>query len=234
MKNLTRIQTHDLDSVENSIIFRNIIHKNSYDITQLHRHSYFEIMFFQSGGGVNHIDFNKYEVKSNACYLISPGQTHLFKKSPSTYGKLIQFKQSAISSLQLQHLLQQRAWSGTGAVLFEDDGKRMERALSLLDMIATYIADSSNNYSKEIKQHLLHALLQDLCSSNQERQINISKDPDFFYFQQLIDEKFKEEQKVAFYLKQMAISEKKLSLLTKKHLGLSPLQVIHARVLLEA
>jgi AraC family transcriptional activator of pobA len=55
-----------------------------------------------------------------------------------------------------------------------------------------------------------------------------------FRFQQLLEEKFLETHAVQEYAEELQTTEKKISTLTKKHLGLSPLQVIHNRILLEA
>jgi len=227
------ILIHNLEPSNDYILLKNIEHKNHYDFTQLHRHNYFEIMFFQQGGGENLIDFIKYDVKANGCYIIYPGQIHLLKRSPGSSGCLIQFQQTSIISSQLQHLLQQRVWSGKGAVLFEEDEALMSKAMTIINAIEIY-SNSTSAYRKASKQHLLQALIFDLCSIENKEGAMQSMELEFYQFQQLIEKHFKEEQTVAFYLEQLATTEKKLAALSKKHFGASPLQVIHRRVLLEA
>jgi AraC family transcriptional regulator, transcriptional activator of pobA len=58
-------------------------------------------------------------------------------------------------------------------------------------------------------------------------------DADFNRFLQLVDAHFREQHSVQFYLNELNVSEKKLGALTKQHLGASPLQAIHQRLVLE-
>jgi AraC family transcriptional activator of pobA len=53
-------------------------------------------------------------------------------------------------------------------------------------------------------------------------------------FYLLIEAHYSENVGVQFYIDNLGTTEKKLAEATKKHTGLSPLQVIHNRVLLEA
>ena len=228
-----RILTHNLDSTDDPILLKSIDHKNQYDYTQLHRHNYFEVMFFHRGGGKNLIDFVEYDVKTNGCYIIYPGQIHLLNRAPGSKGNLIQFQRSSIISEKLQRLLQERAWSGKGAVLFEEDEILMAKVMTVVDLLGVY-SNSPTNYRKESKQHLLQALLFDLCAAVNEKMPIQKMESDFYHFQKLVDKHFKEVQSVGFYINKLAISDKKLASLSKKHVGMSPLQVIHRRILLEA
>jgi AraC family transcriptional regulator, transcriptional activator of pobA len=229
----SEIPTHSLDAAQDPILVRSIDHQNHYDFTRQHRHSYFEVMFFQQGGGINLIDFIEYEVKSNACYLIYPGQIHLLNRAPGSYGFVIQFQLSAIASAPLQRLLQEKAWSGLGAVMFEEHAASMHEAMRLVELIGA-CADSTAIYRRETQQHLLQALIYELFSMGNAKRMATPLDLDFYQFLQLIDQHFKENQNVGFYLDRLPISEKKLAILAQKYLGRSPLQIIHQRILLEA
>ena len=65
IKRVKNIPTHNFKREELPVQVRKIDHKNHYDFTQRHRHSYFEIILFIKGEGNQLIDFNAYEVKSN-------------------------------------------------------------------------------------------------------------------------------------------------------------------------
>ncbi|MBL4703310.1 MAG: helix-turn-helix domain-containing protein [Flavobacteriales bacterium] len=226
------IPIHKLDTANVAIQVKSIGHENHYDYTTQHRHHYFEIMFFVGGGGKNLIDFVEYEVKSNACYIIYPNQIHLLNRAPGSHGVLIQFKRESIVSAKLQRLLQERAWSGKGAVLFENNAGIMKTMLNLVNALNPNSKEDSA-YCMESRQHLLHAILFDLFSVvNQDAPVDLEND--IYQFLQLIDAHFKEEQQVSFYLSRLSVSDKKLAQLSKKYTGISPLQVIHKRILLEA
>lgn len=227
------IPIHELDTANVGIQVKNIAHKNHYDFTTQHRHHYFELMFFIEGGGVNLIDFVEYEVKSNSCYIIYPNQIHLLNRAPGSHGVVIQFKRESIISAKLQRLLQEQAWSGKGAELFQEDEALMKKTLSLVDALTTS-SDEDSTYCLETRQHLLHAIIFDLFSTVNKNEKTEILANDIYQFLQLIDTHFKDEQKVSFYLDQLSISDKKLSQLSKKFTGTSPLQVIHKRILLEA
>jgi AraC family transcriptional activator of pobA len=56
------IKLHALSFGNSLIKVRDIEHNNAYDYTKKHRHSYFELMLFEQGGGDNLIDFVNYDV----------------------------------------------------------------------------------------------------------------------------------------------------------------------------
>lgn len=228
-----KILTHEIEATTGPVQIRHIAHKNEYDFSKLHRHNYFEILFFHQGGGENLIDFQKYEVKSNACYIIYPGQTHLLHRNPGSSGILLQFKLESITSIALERLLQERAWSGVGAVLFENDEASMNRFMQLVESLKM-LSESKSSFWKESQQNLLQALLFELCSFGTNQSALKPLEADFFLFQQLVDQHFREIHSVGSYLNKMSISEKRLASLSKTHMGISPLQVIHRRILLEA
>ncbi len=229
----TEIPTHSLEPAVDPIQVRSIDHQNQYDFTRHHRHSYFEVMFFEQGGGKNLIDFVEYEVKSHACYLIYPGQIHLLSRVPGSHGYLTQFQLASIASPQLLRLLQEKAWSGQGAVLFEEDQEAMRKAMPFVELIGCH-AQSQAPHRRETQQHLLQAMLYALFSLTTTTKTSPAIDADFYQFLQLIDLHFKQNQTVRFYLDRLPITEKKLAALTQKLRGLSPLQIIHQRILLEA
>ncbi len=227
------IPTHSLESAKEQIVLRSIDHKNHYDFTKVHRHSYFELMFFERGGGTNLIDFHAHDVKSNSCYLIYPGQIHLLNRAPGSFGSVIQFTLDTIESPKLQLLLQEKAWSGFAAVVFEEKETQMKEVMPIVELIGKTASDSGK-YRQQTKQHLLQALLFALFSMSNETSPSDALDHRFYQFLQLIDLNFKTEQTVAFYLDRLTIPEKKLAALAQKFRGLSPLQIIHQRILLEA
>ena len=113
------IPSHNLESGSDPIEVRKIMHKNHYDFTRQHRHTYFEIICFEKGGGKNMIDFVEYNVKDYSCHIVYPGQVHLLNRAPGSHGFVIQFQSPSITSLSLQRLLQTRSWSGNHSVFFE-------------------------------------------------------------------------------------------------------------------
>ena len=177
------------------------------------------------------IDFNEYKVKSNTCYIVCPQQIHLLNRAPGSYGFVLQFKEEAIFSVKLQKLLQERAWSGAGAVLFEQDDELMNRITLYINMLQV---EKDAKFNLDIQRYILQALLFELVSMVEKNAPMETIDPYFYEFQRQLDLNYKEEQTVGYYLGKLGVGEKKLSLLSKKYQGVTPLQLIHNRVLLEA
>jgi len=218
---------HNLNSGKSPLFIRAISHSNEYDFTQKHRHSYFEIIFFEKGGGKQLIDFQEYEVMDYTCYLIYPNQIHLLDRAPGSFGKLIQFRAESVMSLSLLSKLRERIWGGSGGVVFQKSQKAFSK---MMDILNQFEADSET----ERNLHLLQVLLFDLLAQSAKQEKISSTDAIFNRFLQLVDTHFSEQNSVQFYLSSLPISEKKLALLSKHHLGMSSLQVIHHRIVLEA
>src|SRR5687768_12323236 len=100
------LPVHSLNRDEAPVQIRHIEHKNPYDFTREHRHTYFEIFFFEKGGGSQLIDFVELPVKEQSIYIVYPQQIHLLKREPKATGRLIQFGEEVISSAQIRTMLQ--------------------------------------------------------------------------------------------------------------------------------
>ncbi len=224
------IPVHDLDDPGRLVLLKKISHKNHYDFTRKHRHSYFEVMFFIGGGGSQLIDFVAYDVKPHSCYIIHPQQIHLLKRAPESDGFIIQFPEESIFPSTLQQLLRQRVWTGQQPILFEENKDGIMKFMPLIELFKNHQGQKAK-YGKEALIHLLHTLLYDLFSRVDSPVP--SSDLVIYEFQQLIDLHFRDHHAVGYYLDQLSIGEKKLNVLSRKHLGMTPLQVIHSRILLE-
>lgn len=143
----------------------------------------------------------------------------------------MQFKQEAVFSIKLQKLLQERTWSGAGAILFENNRELIEKALLYINLLKV---EKDTKFNLDIQLHVLQALLFELFSMVEKSEPMETIDPNFFEFQRQLDINFKQEQTVGYYLNKLDVGEKKLALLSKKHQGITPLQIIHNRILLEA
>ncbi|HTF04460.1 MAG TPA: hypothetical protein VK826_10555, partial [Bacteroidia bacterium] len=69
---VSSLPVHSLETTEQIIHVRPIEYNNPYDFTREHRHDYFEILFFDTGGGEQLIDFVQHPVVANSCYIVFP------------------------------------------------------------------------------------------------------------------------------------------------------------------
>lgn len=112
------LPVHSLDAHSLHVNILPLDHTNPYDFKREHRHSYFEIMFIENGGGNQLIDFVNYPVKENSCYIICPQQVHLMNRKNSS-GTLLQFTEER---------------SSTPALAIEEDKKVLLDFYQILDL----------------------------------------------------------------------------------------------------
>ena len=124
--NSDRIPIYNLQTTYD-INIEAISHNNQYNFNQIHRHSYYEILFFEKGGGHQFIDFEKTLIKDNSCYTIKPNQVHLIKRNANANGLLIQFtNQTILPDVFLTTLSTLKEQIGS-SVLFEEDKSNTEQ-----------------------------------------------------------------------------------------------------------
>ncbi len=218
------IPTHQLLDQSTDIVVEPVDYVNPYDFSKIHRHTYFELMFFETGGGSQIIDFEEYEIKSHEIYLVCPGQVHLMKRAASANGKLIQFTNHFVVNKMLP-------WNYLYHSQFNINFIQFREAMDLTDKIELELARGKTEFNHEIAAAYLKVLLLKLFEATEQEE-NIH--PLLFDFLQLVEQQFNTWRKVDDYLSALNIGGKKLNALTKKHLGRTALLVIHDRILLEA
>lgn len=234
----TTLPVHALSGEEFPVCVRDIQYKNPYDFTREHRHSYFEIFFFETGGGSQLIDFLEFPVKENSCYIVFPQQIHLLKRAPEACGQLIQFREEVVPSAQIKGLLRQVSFGENAAIVFENNPEKLQKFLPILKLLKETVS-KPGKYTCETSLHYLQIILLQLLENKDVFQNNIASPSTeerklLLQFQQLLEEQFLDTHTVQDFATQLNTTEKKLSATTKKHMGFSPLQVIHNRILLEA
>ncbi len=229
------LPVHSLTKREFSVHVQDIEYKNPYDFTREHRHDYFEILFFEKGGGSQLIDFMELPVIPDSCYIVFPLQVHLLNRGPEACGKLVQFREEVVPSAQIKNLLRQVSFGENPSVLFENNPQKLEQLRPIINLLKQE-SEKTAGFSQEITIHFLQALLLQLIDGRENTPGgSLSEDRKIlFEFQHLLEEQYLENHSVQQYAALVKSTEKKLSAITKKYLGMNPLQVIHNRLLLEA
>lgn len=87
------------DGLEEEICALELEHSQTYESTSLHRHNYFELFFFQKGGGVHQIDFKEHQIEGHSMHIVTPGSLHRLERKAGTTGKVLLFTRSFLYSL---------------------------------------------------------------------------------------------------------------------------------------
>lgn len=229
------LPVHTFEETAFPVFVKDITHKNRFDSTREHRHNYFEIFFFETGGGTQVIDFMELPVSSNSCYIVFPYQVHLLQRDAGSFGQVVQFREEVIPSVQIKNMLRQISFGITPAIIFENNEPMLEQLRFAIQLLREF-SEKKSRLSREITLHYLQALLLQLIENRGMIHPEVrSKDRELLLeFQHLLEAQFLQNHTVQKYSLLLKTTEKKLSAVTRKYLGLTPLQVIHNRVILEA
>ena len=228
----TPVHSLEVDSMHVNVL--PLDYKNPYDHKRQHRHTYFEMMFIEEGGGNQLIDFNKYELRDYSCYLIFPQQIHLMNRNHSS-GMIVQFTEEIISSPYLVAALKRISFSENTAIFFENQQDLINDINDLLNILIKSILRETSK-SKQTVTYLLQALVSLALENHKQNEKSIIDEDKrlWLHFIEMVEDNYCENMGVQDYIRKLNSNERKLSAATRKHADLSPLQVIHNRILLEA
>lgn len=227
MAKRTNIPTHSLITNSVPCAVEDIAHKNAYNYSKKHRHSYFEIILIKEGGGKQWIDFQEISLKDNSCYIILPKQVHLLKRDPETSGRVIQFSEDLVVHANLLGMLN----GLDNPILFEEDARQFD-SIFLFSRSAITILERNNSFQASAIEGFLQMMAFHLLGETTRS--SISRESLHHQFTQLVEEHYHQWHHISNYIEALGVSESKLGKITRKHLGSTPLQVVHNRILLEA
>jgi AraC-like DNA-binding protein len=228
------LPVHSLKNDSMQINILPLDHSNPYDFKREHRHSYYEIILVERGGCNQLIDFINYPGHDFSCYIICPQQVHLMNRN-SSKGIVVQFREDRVNSVELNSALRRLLFFENAAIVFENKKDLYEELNLLLTILSKYLIENDIN-SNHICSHLLQGIISTIVGQTSLKDIpeKVSSKNLLTNFYLLLETHFTDNVGVQFFIDKLGCSEKKLSEITKKHTGLSPLQVIHNRNLLEA
>ncbi|MEO6302635.1 MAG: AraC family transcriptional regulator [Bacteroidia bacterium] len=231
----------DLQHAEFDIIPLNGVGERNYDGVIPHRHNFFELLIFTSGGGIHEVDFNDYKIKAKSLHFVSPTQVHKLKANQSK-GFVVCFTQDAVYSYM------QRNENFATTFPFYDFNTSLPylQVPPVLFEEIVQLATSINNtfYSKHpFKQEIIRSYLHIILLKLKYVFIEQAKDPEtkaqshhagISAFKTLIDKHYSDHLSVQQYSEKLNLSPNYLNVLCKKETGKTAIQLIHERMLLEA
>jgi len=198
-----------------------ISHNNDYDFNSIHKHDYFEILFFEKGGGHQLIDFDKIDIEDNSCYIVKPKQVHLVKRHANANGLLIQFHKEMLFSESFT-LLKNYSKS---PIVYTPNLKLTKECFVLLKNIID-IQKSKSEYYKEKSVHLLSTLLYSLEENSTGQNNKTKQTTTVLQFIDLVDD-YINTKTINEYAQLLNISSKKLTQIIKSEFDITPLKYIH-------
>lgn len=194
---------------------------------------FFALVLFNKGSGVHTIDFRDYRVKANQIHLLFPGQVNKWKLGRTMIGQKLTINKALLETLPstLQFIFNQH---NRNPVL--DIDAKMFRKITKEALAIKKELSSRTAFMELVNARCrLIALMITLWAESENSDIlKGDANPLAYKFHSLVEKHFRTQKTVAFYAKQLFITPNYLGIICRKNFGLSALEYIQERVLLEA
>ncbi|MBD78632.1 MAG: hypothetical protein CL840_06920 [Crocinitomicaceae bacterium] len=203
-----------------------------------HRHNYYEIFFFEKGGGIHMIDFNELHIDRNEVHILSPGQVHYMHRTPETTGWVLKFtSEFFLSTLSDKDMLQRIPFlnNKVSKPLIQPAQEEFDSLLQIVNFIKSEDEGKSIGYQNMIRNYLNLILVK--CHRLYDYSVPNVSSPDNILcdaFNTLLQEKYLVENRIGYYCEMLNVSDNKLNAAVKMVHGKTPSEMISNRLLLEA
>jgi AraC family transcriptional regulator, transcriptional activator of pobA len=208
------------------------------NVDDIHKHTFYEILWTESGLSKQSIDYKEYEVLPNSLFFISPNQVHQFEEWKPLKGGTILFTEDFFllnhnnkdKLFELSFL--DNFYVNPCVQLSKSNFAEIKQTIDLID-----IEQKRADKNQTITQALLHVLLAQVQRNlDTETDKPISKKYLILFkqFKSLLDKHFSENKTTSFFAQQLHITAHHLNLITKEVTGKTASEVIRARSILEA
>ncbi len=220
-------------------VLNNHVDLNTKKNQKAHRHNYYEIFVFTRGGGSHMIDFKEHPIISNSLHFISPGMVHVIKRKPACTGYVITFPEELFTLVNQQSFIQQISLYHN-----HDQTPIVKCKKPLFNRLITLVEQLLSEYqsSKPMKEDYIRACLKLLIIeserifnySQKQTNYNSTSNDKVQLFRKLMDEHFLSIKSINEYAAHVHLSPKAFTQLIKKHTGITPIEHLNNRMLIEA
>ncbi|CCH53659.1 transcriptional regulator, AraC family [Fibrisoma limi BUZ 3] len=203
-----------------------------------HKHTFYEIIWIDSGRSRQAIDYVEYELTPGSLFFISPGQLHFFEDwEPLTGGSLLFTEDFFLLNYQNKDTLFELSFLDNfyANPLLKPDSGNFADIRHTIELLRR--EHQRTDRSVTIAQSLLHMLLAQIqrCIDSQEGK-ELSKKYVILYknLKHLLDQHFAENWPVSAYADKLHITQHHLNLVCKQVTGKTAGEIIRARSILEA
>jgi AraC family transcriptional activator of pobA len=235
-----QIPVHDLtetDDLHCKILRLN--QPSDYSTNEAHRHSYYELLFFDKGKGKHMIDFDTFDISEKSIHFVASGQVHALSRTADTQGFVIAFSKEffVLNGTDASILNDIPAFNKTSDPYLLMDDQNFEDIKNLIIM-TEQVFKGNDVYKEKMLGAFISILLfkcKPLFKINPGVKLpDISSQQLFQRFNKLVEEKFIELHKVNEYADLLNVSPNYLSESIKKITGKTAGEQIQDRLILEA
>ncbi|GJQ44154.1 MAG: AraC family transcriptional regulator [Ignavibacteriaceae bacterium] len=208
------------------------------NVDDIHKHTFYEILWTEKGISKQTIDYKEYEVLPNSLFFISPNQLHQFEEwKPLTGGTILFTEDFFLLNHNNKDKLFELSFLDNfyASPCIQLDKKNFADIKQTIDLIL--VEQKRKDKSLTITQSLLHILLAQVqrCVDTKTEK-SVSKKYLILYkqFKNLLDKHFIENKTTSFFAEKLHITAHHLNLIVKSVTGKTASEVIRARSILEA
>jgi AraC-like DNA-binding protein len=208
------------------------------NVDDIHKHTFYEILWTENGLSKQTIDYKEYEVLPNSLFFISPNQLHQFEEWKPLKGGTILFTEDFFllnhnnkdKLFELSFL--DNFYTNPCIQLSKSNFAEIKQTIDFINK-----EQKRKDKSLTITQSLLHILLAQVqrCIDS-ETEKTVSKKYLIIYkqFKNLLEKHFAENKTVSFFAQELNITAHHLNLIAKEVTSKTASEVIRARSILEA
>lgn len=234
------IPIHELvESEEESYKIIKLNAPTEYSTVEAHRHNYYEILLFNSGGGTHMIDFDNHIIRDQSLHFVSSGQIHALNRDVGVTGYVVIFSKEfmVLNSMDKLLLVDFPAFNKTAFPILATSTKTYSDILNLvIQMEAEY--QSENPFKDQVLASYITILLLKckalLTDTPFYKNADAASQQLMQRFNNLLEEKFMTLHKVNEYAGILNVTPNHLSETIKKITGKTAGDIIHQRLILEA
>lgn len=213
--------------------------KNTKHCYQPHRHSFYQIIWFTQEGK-HHIDYKTFYHEADTLFFINVGQVHHFCADSSNAGFLFHFNDVFLNRKgeQLQSWLEYQLFTEIESPMIQmDEREEKTQLVALRELITQELDSTAYNYQSQV-YHLFQAFITYIERIKRSSiSDSFTQSPDIHLitnFKELINKNLEHSYTLEFYSRELGISSKKLTQISKLILGDTPSNIITQRKILEA
>ncbi|GAA4443910.1 helix-turn-helix domain-containing protein [Ravibacter arvi] len=204
-----------------------------------HRHSYCEILFFETGSGFHEIDFHTHAIQAPSVHFVAPGKVHLLTPTEDCVGYIITFPKdysAFYGAVKLTKSTVSGHWNSEWrqpVIDLEASSYPYFRNL-LENMLSDYLGGGGGkNMALASYLHIFLGKCQQLAGDSSEVQPDPANDVPTL-FKELVELHYKEKHSVQEYSELLSVTADYLGKTVKRALNVTASDYILDRLLLEA
>lgn len=214
-------------STESSFINVTAIEESDeYVRANIHQHDYYELIWFTESTGTDtiQIDFGEYPISNDSFFFISAGQLHRIDRTGKK-GMVISLSKEFFYSIVSVDIYPRSTFAINSII----NQRKCDLCRSLVNLILTeYEGDCRYSlmeaYFKALFIHMGPIFDKNPCCGSKKKAADLLD---------LIEENFTQHKEVAFYAREISLSEKAANDLSKKVLGKTIKDLLQERLVLE-